>query len=91
MGREYCVGHPLLLLDDAQAPNRHKRKACNRTIPPRWLRGFPRQGKSVTLNWLRVFRRLQLFAALIREANRGIRVQGGQKNAWHSRTDVERN
>ena len=44
----------------------------------------------ISLNWLRVFRRQKLLAAVIREANRGIRVQGSQKNAWHSRTDVER-
>jgi hypothetical protein len=37
---------------------------------------------------LRVFRKL--LAAVIRAANRGIRVQGSQKNAWHSQTDVER-
>ena len=39
-------------------------------------------------NWLRVFRRQKLLAAVIRAANRGIRVQGSQKNAWHSQTDV---
>jgi hypothetical protein len=31
-------------------------------------------------NWLPVFRRQQQFAVVIREANRGIHVQGGQKN-----------
>src|SRR5882672_4350134 len=41
-------------------------------------------------NWLQVFRRQKLLAAVIREAHRGIRVQGGQKNAGHSRTDAER-
>jgi hypothetical protein len=33
------------------------------------------------LNWLQVFRRQQQLAAVIGEAHRGIRVQGGQKNA----------
>jgi hypothetical protein len=28
-------------------------------------------------NWLQVFRRQKLLAAVIREANRGIRAQGG--------------
>jgi len=32
-------------------------------------------------NWLQVFRRQKLLAAVIRETNRGIRAQGGQKNA----------
>jgi hypothetical protein len=41
-------------------------------------------------NWLQVFRRPQDLAVVIREANCGIRVQGGQKNAWQSRTDVGR-
>jgi hypothetical protein len=39
-------------------------------------------------NWLRVFRSQKRLAAVMREANRGIRERGGQKNAWHSRTDV---
>ena len=46
--------------------------------------------RNFSAHWLRVFRRQQQLAAVIREANRGIRVQGGQNNAWHSRTDVER-
>ena len=47
-------------------------------------------GMGLAFNWLRVFRHQKLLAAVIREANRGIRAQGGQKNVWHSRTDVER-
>ena len=39
------------------------------------------RGQQFPLNWLQVFRRQKLLAAVIRETNRGIRAQGGQKNA----------
>jgi|SRR4029453_9846373 hypothetical protein len=47
------------------------------------LFGFPS-------NWWRVFRCQTLLAAVMREANRSLQERGGQKNAWHSRTDVGR-
>jgi hypothetical protein len=48
------------------------------------------EGRPQRYNWLRVFRSQKLLAAVIREANRDIREQGGQKNMWDSRTDVGR-
>jgi len=39
---------------------------------------------------LQIFRRQKLLAAVIRKANYGIQAHGGQKNAEHSRPDVER-
>jgi len=44
----------------------------------------------LALNWLRVFRRQKVLAAVIGATNRSTRERGGQKNAWHARTDVGR-
>jgi transposase len=52
----------------------------------RWLAHLLRLG----VNWLRVFRRQKVLAAVIGATNRSTRERGGQKNAWHARTDVGR-
>jgi NAD(P)-dependent dehydrogenase (short-subunit alcohol dehydrogenase family) len=59
---------------DLDVTSRDSIRAMVHQIDQRW-------GRLDILNWLQVFRRQKLLAAVIREANRGRRVQGGQKNA----------
>ena len=47
-----------------------------RSTPAGWQQRRAQRGSQITGNWLQVFRHQKLLAAVIREANRGIRAQG---------------